>query len=46
MSLHSRLPPLAGVVFKGANMSVYLENLILMAEELAFDQETVDLLGA
>ena len=30
----------------GANMSVYLETLILMAEELAFDQETVNLLGA
>ena len=30
----------------GANMSVYLETLVLMAEELAFDQETVDLLGA
>ena len=30
----------------GVNMSVYLETLILMAEELAFDQETVDLLGA
>ena len=29
----------------GANMSVYLETLVLMAEELAFDQETVDLLG-
>ena len=30
----------------GANMSVYLETLVLMAEELAFDQEAVDLLGA
>ena len=30
----------------GANMSVYLEALIRMAEELAFDQETVDLLGS
>ena len=29
----------------GANMSAYLETLVLMAEELAFDQETVVLLG-